>query len=158
IVGFNTVAIYEVPANVITETRELLGRFGSIQLLKNEKTDQLFLRCRERAVAEEILAAPAVRELLEVRINDLEISIRPDVRGRLKQALIKQGYPVEDLAGFVDGDPLDVQFRETTTKGRPFSLREYQQEAAELFYCGGRANGGSGVLVLPCGAGKTIIG
>src|SRR5690606_36366393 len=61
--GFNRFAKYDVPQNVVTETRELLGRFGSIQLLKDEATDQLFLRCRELAVAEEILAAPAVREL-----------------------------------------------------------------------------------------------
>lgn len=156
--GFTRFAKYDVPHNVVTETRELLGRFGSIQLLKDEATDQLFLRCRELAVAEEILAAPAVRALLDVRTSELEIRVRPDTRGRLKQALIKQGFPVEDLAGFVEGDPLDVEFRDVTLKGRDFTLRGYQQEAAELFYCGGRANGGSGVLVLPCGAGKTVIG
>lgn len=156
--GFNKFAKYDVPENVLTETRELLGRFGSVQLLKNDETGQLFLRCRELAVAEEILAAPAVRELLDVRSSDMEILVRGDMRGRLKQALIKQGYPVEDLAGFVEGDPLDVTFKKVTSSGRPFTIRGYQHEAAELFYCGGRATGGSGVLVLPCGAGKTVIG
>lgn len=156
--GFNEYAKYDVPPNVITETRELLARFGSIKLLKDEDTGELLLRCRELAVAEEILAAPPVRALLDKRLSDLEIRVLPDVRGRLKQALIKQGYPVEDLAGFVEGDPLDVSFRDVTLKGREFSLRSYQREAAELFYCGGRASGGSGVLVLPCGAGKTVIG
>ncbi len=158
VAGFNEYAKYDVPPNVITETRELLARFGSIKLLKDEDTGELLLRCRELAVAEEILAAPSVRPLLDKRLSDLEIRVLPDVRGRLKQALIKQGYPVEDLAGFVEGDPLDVSFRDVTLKGREFSLRSYQQEAAELFYCGGRASGGSGVLVLPCGAGKTVIG
>lgn len=156
--GLTEFAKYDVPPNVLTEIRELLGRYGSIQLLKDEVSGQLLLRCREVAITEEILAAPAVREFLDVRTGDLEIRVQKEVRGRLKQALIKQGFPVEDLAGFSEGDPLDVSFRDVTLKGRPFSLRSYQQEAAELFYCGGRASGGSGVLVLPCGAGKTVIG
>lgn len=156
--GLTQFAKYDIPPNVLTEIRELLGRYGSIQLLKDEVSGQLLLRCREVAIAEEILAAPAVREFLDVRTSDLEIRVQKDVRGRLKQALIKQGFPVEDLAGFSEGDPLDVSFRDVTLKGRKFSLREYQQEAAELFYCGGRPSGGSGVLVLPCGAGKTVIG
>ncbi len=156
--GFEKFAKYDVPGNVITEIKELLGRFGTIKLLKREDDGELMLACQTLFVAEEILAAPAVREFLGTRISELEILVQPGTRGRLKQALIKQGYPVEDLAGFIEGDALDVSFREVTTRGRPFHIREYQHEAAEMFYCGGAATGGSGVLVLPCGAGKTIIG
>jgi len=156
--GFEQFAKYDVPGNVMTEIRELLARFGTIQLLKRDSDGELYLKCRDLPVAEEILAAPAVREFLGTRLSPLEILIQPGTRGRLKQALIKQGYPVEDLAGFMEGDSLDVGFREVTTRGRSFKIREYQREAAEMFYCGGAATGGSGVLVLPCGAGKTIIG
>lgn len=156
--GFEKFAKYDVPSNVLAEIRELLARFGTIKLVKRDAEGDLMLKCQTLAVAEEICAASAVKEFLGERISDLEILVVPGTRGRLKQALIKQGFPVEDLAGFLDGDPLEVQFRDVTVKGRPFSIRGYQREAAELFYCGGAATGGSGVLVLPCGAGKTVIG
>lgn len=156
--GMAEFAKYDVPGNVMTEIRELLARFGTIQLLKHDDNINLYLKCSQLPVAEEILAAPAVREFLGERLSPLEILIQPGTRGRLKQALIKQGYPVEDLAGFNEGDALPVEFRTVTRRGRPFKIREYQREAAEMFYCGGKATGGSGVLVLPCGAGKTVIG
>lgn len=158
VAGFEKFAKYDVPGNVVTEIKELLARFGTVKLLKRESDGELFLKCHDLPVAEEILAAPAVQEFLGERVSPLEIMVQPGTRGRLKQALIKQGYPVEDLAGFVEGDALDVDFRTVTERGRPFQIREYQKEAAEMFYCGGAATGGSGVLVLPCGAGKTIIG
>lgn len=156
--GMAEYAKYDVPGNVMTEIRELLARFGTIQLMKHDDIGNLVLKCSQLPVAEEILAAPAVREFLGERLSPLEILIQPGARGRLKQALIKQGYPVEDLAGFNEGDALPVEFRTVTQRGRPFKIREYQREAAEMFYCGGKATGGSGVLVLPCGAGKTVIG
>lgn len=158
VAGFEKFAKYDVPGNVVTEIKELLARFGTVKLLKRESDGELFLKCHDLPVAVEILAAPAVQEFLGERLSPLEIMVQPGTRGRLKQALIKQGYPVEDLAGFVEGDALDVDFRTVTERGRPFQIREYQKEAAEMFYCGGAATGGSGVLVLPCGAGKTIIG
>jgi hypothetical protein len=81
-------------------------------------------------------------------------------RGRLKHALIKLGYPTEDLAGYAAGEPLlfDIALRTETRDGLPFAPRRYQREAADLFYAGGEARGGSGVVALPCGAGKTIVG
>ncbi len=79
-------------------------------------------------------------------------------RGRLKQALIKLGFPTEDLAGYQPGESLDIALRAVTTAGRTFAPRDYQREAAGLFHAGGAARGGSGVVVLPCGAGKTIVG
>ena len=79
-------------------------------------------------------------------------------RGRLKQALIKAGFPAEDLAGYTEGEPLKILLRTTTRSGEEFELRPYQQEASEIFYAGGHERGGSGIVVMPCGAGKTIIG
>lgn len=86
------------------------------------------------------------------------IAIQPSERGRIKQALITLGYPVEDLAGYVQGTALEVQLRDRTVAGKPFALREYQADAAATFYAGGGPEGGNGVIVLPCGAGKTIVG
>ena len=82
----------------------------------------------------------------------------PGKRGHLKQALLQIGYPAEDLAGYAPGDDLPVLLRQSTLSGKPFMLRHYQTEAAEVFHASGSARGGSGVIVLPCGAGKTIVG
>lgn len=75
----------------------------------------------------------------------------------MKQALIKIGFPVEDLAGYEEGDPCEINLRETTVSGQPFDIRDYQQSALNAFYRGGGPEGGSGIVVLPCGAGKTIV-
>jgi DNA excision repair protein ERCC-3 len=82
-----------------------------------------------------------------------------ELRGEVKQALIRMGYPVEDLAGYTPGAELDINFRSNLLgTGADFDLREYQKEAATIFHAGGTEKGGSGVVVLPCGAGKTIVG
>lgn len=158
VVGLNAFAKYDVPVNVSTEIVEMMRRFGTVKLRKRESDGSLYLECLELSAAREILSSPKVKEFLGEKLSDKEILILPETRGRVKQALIKLGYPVEDLAGFNEGEFLDVQLPVTTKKGAKFSLRTYQQEAAELFYAGGSAAGGSGVLVLPCGAGKTVIG
>jgi DNA excision repair protein ERCC-3 len=80
------------------------------------------------------------------------------MRGHLKQALVQFGYPAEDLAGYVDGTPITLALRSETLAGRAFALREYQEDAVDLFWADGRSHGGSGVVVLPCGAGKTVVG
>src|SRR2546422_567698 len=76
--------------------------------------------------------------------------VRPEFRGQIKLALIKLGYPVEDLAGYRSGKPFPIPLRAELPGGRPFTLRPYQREAVEAFHAGGRASGGSGVVVLPC--------
>src|SRR5205085_4685748 len=76
----------------------------------------------------------------------------------LKQALIAVGYPAEDLAGYTEGAALPIGLREIGRSGLPFTVRDYQRDASEVFYAGGDVRGGSGVIVLPCGAGKTIVG
>jgi DNA excision repair protein ERCC-3 len=82
----------------------------------------------------------------------------PARRGHIKQALVNIGYPAEDLVGYVQGESLELALRETALSGKPFALRDYQREAAEIFHARGAARGGSGVVVLPCGAGKTMVG
>ena len=76
----------------------------------------------------------------------------------VKMALTNIGFPAEDLAGYVTGTPLEVSIRTTTLEGKPLNLREYQKDAGQVFHAGGSEKGGSGVIVLPCGAGKTLVG
>src|SRR5205807_3773350 len=84
--------------------------------------------------------------------------IEPSFGGVLKQALIAVGYPAEDLAGYTEGADLLLHLRTLSRTGLPFHVRDYQRDAADIFYAGGDVRGGSGVIVLPCGAGKTIVG
>ncbi len=93
-----------------------------------------------------------------MRRTELAFRIDPEARGRIKQALIKIGFPAEDLAGYTEGEPLPLRFREQTLAGEPFAVRAYQRDAVDAFHAAGGPRGGSGVIVLPCGAGKTIVG
>jgi DNA excision repair protein ERCC-3 len=99
-----------------------------------------------------------VRQYFGERIDKKSFAIDPAFRGVLKQALIAVGYPAEDLAGYTEGAPLEVHLRSIARSGLPFHVRDYQRDAADTFYAGGDVRGGSGVIVLPCGAGKTIVG
>ena len=85
------------------------------------------------------------------------IFVAPGDRGNVKSALIKLGFPVEDLAGYIEGAPLEFDLRDETLGGKPFGLRKYQRESVDAFYLKGSNQGGSGVVVLPCGAGKTVV-
>ena len=80
---------------------------------------------------------------------------RVDVPGALRRL---KGFPVEDLAGYVDGKPLDLELQEVTKNGKEWHMRQYQRDSIDVFYAAGTSRGGSGVLVLPCGAGKTMVG
>ncbi len=104
---------------------------------------------------EQLLQKASVAKLCEVD-EDGRIWVDDVTRGPIKQALIRQGFPVRDLGGYVDGDPLPMAFRENTATGALFELRDYQKRAAEAFHADGGVNGGNGVIVLPCGAGKTV--
>ena len=95
--------------------------------------------------------------LLELEGNN-KVYVDPNKRGILKMTLTLNGFPVEDIAGYVCGDPLAIDLREKTLEGKPLVLRNYQKEASEIFYASGSEKGGSGVIVLPCGSGKTLIG
>jgi DNA excision repair protein ERCC-3 len=154
--GLTQLAKYDIPQNVMAEIRELMARYGRVKLIVQD--DQHILESEDPNALAEIQASNQTRPYIQKALNDQQLLLKPNSRGRAKQALIKIGYPVEDLAGYRDGDKLDVNFRKITQSGREFSLRKYQQQAVDLFYLNGSARGGSGTLVLPCGAGKTIIG
>ena len=147
---------YDVPRHVEFEIAEFAARFGKLKLTRDHRG--LVLSISDAALAEELIRHQTVTSLLAQRIASREFLVEPAERGRLKQALIKVGYPVEDLAGYREGEQLELILRKETRGGLSFHLRDYQREAAETFYAAGTARGGSGVIVLPCGAGKTVVG
>jgi DNA excision repair protein ERCC-3 len=148
---------YPVPQNVQFDVEDIVGRYGKLRLVRAEN-DRLVLECDEEWLLEEVSRLKAVEPCIDQRLDARSLAVKTGVRGALKQALIKAGFPVEDLAGYVDGAPLPIQLRTDTLSGRPFRLRHYQEEAVRLFHADGSNRGGSGVIVLPCGAGKTIVG
>ena len=152
-----TYSKYDIPQNILQDVRDYVARYGRLKMIKEESGD-LILVSDDEFLITEITHNRMVQQLIEGQLDKRRVQVKHGMRGRIKQALIKIGYPVEDLAGYIEGDPLDLQVREITTHGRPFALREYQRDAVEVFYAQGSSHGGSGVLVLPCGAGKTIIG
>jgi DNA excision repair protein ERCC-3 len=149
---------YPVPPNIERDIEENIRRFG---LLRLERRDGVLMLTS----ADEKLLASLARDSTLKRYferNGAVPGVLPVVealRGEVKQALIHIGYPVEDLAGYTPGAALEFGLRDTCLGGeQPFVLRPYQGEAADVFHAGGTEKGGSGVVVLPCGAGKTIVG
>jgi len=149
---------YEVPQNIIQDIKDYVSRYGRLKLFKKEDTDHHILFSADEPLISELEHNKVMEPFIEARLDGKNLLIKKGTRGRLKQTLIKLGFPVEDLAGYVEGDPLDIQLLGMTRSGTPFNLRIYQKDAVDVFYAGGTSRGGSGVLVLPCGAGKTIIG
>jgi DNA excision repair protein ERCC-3 len=138
---------YPVPHALLVDIAETMARYGRLQLAKHP-THGLVLRGLDRPVLEEVLRSAKIRPLVGARVEDDLVLVHASERGTLKQVLLKLGWPAEDLAGYVDGEkhPIDL-----VTDG--WSMRPYQTEAVEGFW-----HGGSGVVVLPCGAGKTLVG
>src|SRR5690606_7820099 len=131
-------------------------RYGILELVQEDGA--LYLTSTDPLALREVLHYKSMTHYAEEWITDRKVRINAAHRGLLKQELIKLGYPAKDVAGYNEGAPLTLEWRTTTRGDKPFALRAYQQQAADAFYAGGSAHGGSGVLVLPCGAGKTIIG
>lgn len=148
---------YPTPQNVRFDVEDIVGRYGKLRLTPGEGTG-LVLSSDDEALVAEVAQLRTVESCLAGRIDDRSLAVKPGVRGALKQALIKAGFPVEDLAGYVDGAPLAVELRTRTRGDQDFALRGYQAEAVRLFHADGTNRGGSGVIVLPCGAGKTMVG
>jgi DNA excision repair protein ERCC-3 len=147
---------FEVPGNVLRDLQDLHGRYGRLRLEKDDDGD-LRLVAEDGTLLDQVAASPLTRDLVGERQNG-HLSVEARNRGEVKRALIKLGWPVEDLAGYVDGGPLTVALRGELEGGRPFQLRDYQHDAVHVFHRDGSVEGGSGVIVLPCGAGKTIVG
>jgi DNA excision repair protein ERCC-3 len=138
---------YAVPHALLVDVAETMARYGRLRLDKHP-VHGLVLTSIDRPVLEEVLRAKKIKGMLGERIDDSAVAVHPSERGNLKQALLKLGWPAEDYAGYVDGEAHAIDLAEDG-----WSLRPYQREAAESFW-----HGGSGVVVLPCGAGKTIVG
>ncbi|ALE75851.1 MULTISPECIES: DNA repair helicase XPB [unclassified Pseudonocardia] len=138
---------YPVPQPLLVDVVDTMGRYGRLQL-SNHPAHGLVLTAFDRAVLEEILRQKKISPMLGARIDDDTVVVHPSERGRLKQALLKVGWPAEDLAGYVDGEAHPIELEQDG-----WSLRDYQQQAVDGFW-----DGGSGVVVLPCGAGKTLVG
>jgi DNA excision repair protein ERCC-3 len=147
---------FPLPANLPVDLSELAGRYGRIRL--EREGDKLRLICTDAPLLEELSRQPKVRQYLGDRVDESSYAVEPNFRGVLKLALITVGYPAEDLAGYTDGAELPTNLRKIAKSGLPFVVRDYQRESADVFYAGGDRRGGSGVIVLPCGAGKTIVG
>ncbi len=147
---------YPVPANVEKDIRDNLRRYG---LLRLERTESgIVLTGVDPALVRLLVKNPTVKKFLGEALEGDRFRVAPEFRGEIKQALIRIGYPVEDLAGYATGAEHRIVLREVTRSGSPFRPRPYQRDAAAAFYAGGSERGGSGVVVLPCGAGKTIVG
>jgi DNA excision repair protein ERCC-3 len=147
---------FPLPTNLAADISEVVSRYGRVKL--ERAGDNLRLVCEDRPLLEELARQPKVRDYLGERLDASSFQVDPAFRGVLKQALITVGYPAEDLAGYTEGAALPIALRQIARSGQPFHVRDYQRDAADIFYAGGDVRGGSGVIVLPCGAGKTIVG
>lgn len=147
---------YPIPPTVVTEIEDYMARYGLLRLKKED--GRLTMESDDKLMFLEICKLRDVEPFIIEYIDDTHVVVDPERRGHLKMVLTNAGFPVEDLAGYTVGDPLPIQLRETTVSGKPFNLRDYQKDAAQVFYASGSEKGGSGVIVLPCGSGKTVIG
>ena len=152
-----------VPRNVLVEVREWIARYGMLRIERVEKNghadggERFELVATDADALKDVLGHESIRKLVEVETGG-KVFVAPLQRGSIKQALIKIGYPVDDRGGYVDGDKFPIALRTRTLAGRDFGLRAYQKMASQQFWSGGSVLGGSGVVVLPCGAGKTVVG
>jgi DNA excision repair protein ERCC-3 len=147
---------FPLPTNLPADLTETVSRYGRVKLERGEN-GKLKLTSPDTALVAELARNKKLKEYLGESIpNGFEVD--PGNRGVLKQALIAVGYPAEDIAGYAEGCALPMALRTVAASGLPFHVRDYQREAADVFYAGGDVRGGSGVIVLPCGAGKTIVG
>ncbi len=147
---------YAIPSNIGTDIREYINRYGRIKLVRDG--DELLLKSEDVALIAEVMHHKRTQPYLLGQIDRNTLRVDSARRGHIKQALIHIGFPAEDLAGYTDGSALPLKLRTETLLGKPFEPRGYQYAAAGAFYAGGAPSGGSGVVVLPCGAGKTIVG
>lgn len=138
---------YPVPHSLLVDVAETMDRYGRLTLL-NHPTHGLVLEASDIPVLEEVLRSRKVAPLVGERIDDSLVAVHPSERGHIKQVLVKLGWPADDRAGYVDGESHSIALDNSN-----WQLRDYQRYAAESFW-----HGGSGVVVLPCGAGKTLVG
>ena len=144
-----TYSRFPVPQPLLIDIADTMDRYGRLKLIKHP-AHGLVLETTDRAVLTEIRRHKKIKPMLGADIDEDSIVVHPSERGRLKQELLKVGWPAEDLAGYVDGEAHPI---ELSQEHEEWQLRDYQEMAADSFW-----EGGSGVVVLPCGAGKTMVG
>jgi DNA excision repair protein ERCC-3 len=147
-------AIVKAPKEVRAFVSEMIERAGRVRLTK--RGPDLVLDV-DPAFRESVLAAPGLDKHVKIGA-DGTVVVDPASRGEIKQTLLKAKFPVDDFAGYLAGDRLPLGLRAVTLSGDAFTVRDYQHAAAASFFQDGSERGGSGVVVLPCGAGKTIVG
>ena len=140
---------YAVPQPLLVDIVDTMARYGRLQLVKSP-IHGLALISLDRAVLTEVMRHKKIAPMLGAMVDEDTVIVHASERGHLKQMLLKIGWPAEDLAGYVDGEAHPI---ELDTEGGNWHLRDYQEMAADSFWAGG-----SGVVVLPCGAGKTMVG
>jgi len=138
---------YPVPHALLVDVADTMDRYGRLTLSKHP-VHGLVLTTTDRPVLEEVLRSKKIVPLVGQRVDPDTVIVHPSERGQIKQVLLKLGWPAEDLAGYVDGEAHAIELDQDG-----WQLRPYQQQAVEGFW-----HGGSGVVVLPCGAGKTLVG
>jgi DNA excision repair protein ERCC-3 len=154
--GLERYSKYPVPGNVQVDIQDYVARYGRVKL--DWRDDKLVLFSEDKALIAELVRQRRLSPYIVAQLDDHTVAVDAARRGHVKQVLVQIGYPAEDLAGYVEGEQLAVRLRAESLGGQPFALRDYQQKSANAFYAGGAAYGGSGVVVLPCGAGKTMVG
>jgi DNA excision repair protein ERCC-3 len=155
--ALRTYSRFPVPPTLLREVEELLQRWGKFRLVAGED-GALVLESDDALLLDQVAVNPRISPLLKADLGGGRRSVAVAHRGLLKQAMVRLQWPVEDLAGYAEGEDLPMTLREVTLSGEPFALRAYQKASVQVFHAGGSVQGGSGVVVLPCGAGKTVVG
>ena len=137
---------YEIPQNVIVEIEDQMGRYGRLKLYRTEDGG-LVIESDDMLLIAELQSHRSIQPFIQRTEAGKRLYVKPEDRGNIKCALIKVGFPVEDLAGYTDGAPLYVELREQSVSGKPFGLRKYQRESVDAFWAGGKNHGGCGVVV-----------
>ena len=148
---------YDIPHTVLRRIHEAFERWDAVQLFRNDDST-LLVEVRSEALLQQICAKQEISKIILNWVPPKGFIIPSGIRGRFKHMLIKMGYPVHDLVGYDKGDDLDITLRDKLISGHAFTLRPYQVEASDNYWAGGSPQGGQGIVVLPCGAGKTIVG
>lgn len=140
-------AKFAIPSSVRVDIQETMDRYGKL-VIRRDAEGQLLLTCTSPAILLEASRGSKIAALLGSRLSEDTFEVLPFARGALKQELLKLGWPADDLAGYTPGTPHEIALAE-----KDWAIRDYQSNAVNKFW-----DGGSGVVVLPCGAGKTIVG
>ena len=147
---------FDIPENVLTQIDDTICRYGLVKIRAHDEPGFLSVTFETKYVEKLVRKTIFGTDLL-LRDGRRDWKIETGMRGLFKQRALLENWPIEDLAGFADGNPLPIDLREQTKGGKAFDPRHYQRAAVERWFLDGQPSGGHGVVVLPCGAGKTIV-